>query len=172
MTRFPVRPIARTPAAILAATLLLAGAATPALAQNFDRDDIVIYGHEPLPDDVAAVSQRVSYADLHLQYPEDRRELRRRVAITADTVCDALGENDRWGGSTASCRDGAMGDAMRQVRIVEARYTQPPHGYAGNATIGAHVWLPPRQWAVEEGRWAPEYDAPPPPPPPWPPLPR
>ena len=140
MTRFALR--------ILALSAVLAAA--PALAQNFGRDDLVVYGHVPIPDDVESVSQRVSYGDLHLQYPEDRRELRRRVTVTAHELCDSLGERGYGASYAPSCTDTAIRDALRQVRIIEARYTGRPRYYAGGYAEGAHVWLPERQWSVED----------------------
>jgi len=136
MTRFALRILA------LSAVLV----AAPAFAQNFGRDDLVVYGHVPIPDDVESVSQRVSYGDLHLQYPEDRRELRRRVTVTAHELCDSLGERGYGASYAPSCTDTAIRDALRQVRIIEARYTERPRYYAE----GAHVWLPERQWSVED----------------------
>jgi len=138
MTRFALR--------ILAAGAVLAAAAGPALAQNFGRDDLVVYDHVPIPDSVDSVSQRVSYGDLHLQYPEDRRELRRRVTLTAHELCDSLGEGRYAATYAPSCTDTAIRDALRQVRIIEARYTERPRYYADTA----HVWLPERQWSVED----------------------
>ena len=131
-------------AAMLGGIALLG--AVPASAQNFGRDDIVVYGHRPIPDEIDSVSQRVSYRDLHLEYPEDRRELRRRVSVTAQELCDSLG--DRGYGSTyaPSCTETATRDAMRQVRFVESRYNARPRYSADTA----HVWLPERQWSMED----------------------
>lgn len=120
--------------------------AAPASAQNFGRDDIVVYGHEPLPDSVDSVSQRVSYRDLHLEYPEDRRELRRRVSVTAQELCDSLGDRDYGSSYAPSCTETATRDALRQVRIIESHYKARPRYYADTA----HVWLPERQWSMEE----------------------
>lgn len=145
--------MARFPLPILALGAVLATTATPALAQNFNRDDIVVYGHTPIPDDVESVSQHVSYGDLHLQYAEDRRELRRRVTLTAHELCDSLGEG-HYARYASSCYDTAYSDAMRQVRYIEARYEQPRY-YADTA----HVWLPPRDWANEDSDWRPRYPA-------------
>lgn len=84
-TSFPTR--------LLLAGAALASAAVPAVAQVYApppppyddpgpvyrgepttyEDDIVIYGWRGrVPDDAEALSQRVSYADLDLFYPEDR----------------------------------------------------------------------------------------------------
>jgi UrcA family protein len=131
--------------AVLSAGVAVFGA-MPAAAQNFGRDDIVVYGHQPIRDYVDSVSQRVSYRDLHLEYPEDRRELRRRVSVTAQELCDSLGDRGYGSSYAPSCTETATRDAMRQVRIVESRYTQRPRYYADTA----HVWLPERQWSVEE----------------------
>jgi len=120
--------------------------AMPASAQNFGRDDIVVYGHQPIPEYVDSVSQRVSYRDLHLEYPEDRRELRRRVSVTAEELCDLLGDRGYGSSYVPSCTETAKRDAMRQVRIVESRYNERPRYYADTA----HVWLPERQWSMED----------------------
>ena len=135
---------------------VLAGVATPASAQrlhyprSYSVDDIVVYGTPRLPEGVTSASQRVSYSDLHLQYPEDRRELRRRVELSADYVCDALGEDDRSSGMLAGCRDVAVRDAMRQVRSIEARYAWEDRRYGGEREysdrVPSHVMLPSREW--------------------------
>ena len=129
----------------LSTRFLLAGAAlvsvaVPAVAQVYapspydDRgpvyrggpsveDDIVIYGRRSrVPDDAEAVSQRVDYADLDLFYPEDRRELRRRISLTARDLCERLGESDTAGSVFPSCRDTAVRDALRRVGTIEAHW--------------------------------------------------
>ncbi|MDO7844509.1 UrcA family protein [Sphingomonas immobilis] len=135
--------------------LAIAGAAPASAHQiqyprDYSADDIVVYGTPRLPDEVTSASQRVSYADLHLQYPEDRRELRRRVSLSADYVCDALGEDDRASSSLLStCRDVAIRDALRQVRSIEARYAWEDRRYGDRAysdRAPSHVWLPSREW--------------------------
>jgi UrcA family protein len=149
MTRFPLLPAA-------IGLLAIVGAAAPAAAQrvhyarSYGVDDIVVYGTPRLPDEVTSASQRVSYDDLHLQYPEDRRELRRRVELSADYVCDALGEDDGPSSSLLStCRDVAIRDAMRQVRSIEARYAWEDRRYGDREysdRAPSHVWLPEREW--------------------------
>lgn len=145
MQSFSIPPLAKA----LCLGLMLASAAGPAAAQVYapppppdyppsypapyypaypapdDRadEDIVVYGrHRRVPDDVEALSRRVSYADLDLYYPEDRRELRRRITDTARFLCERLGESDDSGSIVPSCRDAAVRDALRRVGSVEAHW--------------------------------------------------
>ena len=111
-------------------------AATPALAQDYRYpppppqsypayadDDLVVYGHYgPRPEDADSASTRVNYADLDLYYPEDRRELRRRVSLTARYLCERLGESDSGFSYGGSCRDDATRDALRRVGTIEAHW--------------------------------------------------
>ena len=125
---------------LLLAGAVLASVAGPATAQVYapspyddrapvyrggpaEQDDIVIYGRRGrVPDDAEAVSQRVNYADLDLYYPEDRRELRRRISLTARDLCERLGESDTAGSVFPSCRDTAVRDALRRVGTIEAHW--------------------------------------------------
>jgi UrcA family protein len=131
----------------LLAGVALAGAAgaLPAQAQDYQADpvyypdtqeDIVVEGRWGRTlDDVDALSQRVSYADLDLRYAEDRRELRHRVDQTARYLCDRLGENDTGSSIVPSCREAAVRDAMRRVGTVEADWA--PRGTG---------WVRPARW--------------------------
>ena len=125
------------PMRLLLAGSALASIAVPAVAQvyapppppygdpgpAYRDDDIVIYGQRRgVPDDADALSQRVSYADLDLYYPEDRRELRHRISLTARDLCDRLGESDGAGSIAPSCRDEAVRDALRRVGTIEAHW--------------------------------------------------
>ena len=130
MTRLTLSATAR----LLLASAALASIAGPASAQRYappppydarypdDRgeEDLVIYGRAP--DDAEALSQRVSYADLDLFYPADRRELRRRISLTARDLCERLGESDGSGSLLPSCRDEAERDALRRVGTIEAQW--------------------------------------------------
>lgn len=115
-------------------------------------EDIVVYSPQRrLPDDVESLSQRVGYRDLDLYYADDRRELRRRVSLTARDLCDRLGEPDSSGSILPSCRDAATRDALRRVGT-------PAETWAPRDT----AWIAPPRWR-----------APPPPPVRWvPPPPR
>lgn len=140
---------------LMAAGGMLAGTAlapaAPAVAQGYyppppaaypepyvDRyeEEIVVDGRyrRRLPDDVATASQRVSYADLDLYYAADRRELRRRVSLTARYLCDRLGESE-FGSVAPSCRDAATRDALRRVGTVA-------EGWAPRGT----AWVAPPRW--------------------------
>ena len=73
-------------------------------------EEIVIMGHYGrVPDNVDSASVAISYADLDLSYPGDRKILRQRISLTARYLCDKLGESDTGAGS---CRDEA-------TRIIE-----------------------------------------------------
>ncbi len=88
-----------------------------------DDDDLVVYGrYGPRPEDAETASSRVRYADLDLYYPEDRRELRRRISNTARYLCDRLGESDSGFSYGSSCRDEATRDALRRVGTIEAQW--------------------------------------------------
>src|SRR5688572_15504336 len=98
---------------------LMAGAAvlspTPGQAQP-ETEEIIITGrYGKLPDSVRSASQAVSYADLDLSTAAGRRELRRRVNLTARFLCDRLGETDTSSSVVPSCRDAARRDALQRV---------------------------------------------------------
>ena len=126
----------------------LFGAAPPASAQDYGEDIIVRGEWGRVPSDVESLSQSVSYADLDLSYREDRRELRRRVSLTARYLCDRLGESDSSSSSLMpSCREAAVRDAMRRVGTVRAHWA--PRGSA---------WVAPAQWeAPYPADWESRY---------------
>lgn len=133
---------------------LLLGAAmvvgAPATAQDYQEDIIVRGEWGRVPDDVESLSQSVSYADLDLSYRDDRRELRRRVSLTARYLCERLGENDSSSSSLVpSCREAAVKDAMRRVGTVRADWT--PRDTA---------WVAPARWeAPYPEDWETRYPA-------------
>ena len=120
----------------LLTAVAMIGAATPAMAQD-DQEDIVITGHYGrLPSNVETASQHVSYADLDLSYPPDRRLLRHRIELTARYLCNRLGETDGSAGDPIpSCREVAVRDALARVGTVEAHFA--PRGTA---------WVAPARW--------------------------
>lgn len=106
-----------------------------AYADDVYEEEIIVEGrHGRLPADVETVSQRVSYADLDLYYAEDRKELRRRVSLTARDLCERLGESS-YGSIGPSCRDAATRDALRRVGTVA-------EGWAPRGT----AWIAPPRW--------------------------
>ena len=126
---------------------LLAGAAflaaTPALAQA-DPEEIIITGrYGRLPDSVRSASQAVSYADLDLSTSAGRRELRRRVSLTARFLCDRLGESGTGDAVVPSCRTAATRDALQRVGTLEAGFAP-----RGTAWVAGPAWAPPypRDW--------------------------
>jgi UrcA family protein len=100
-------------------------------------EEIVIVGHygRQLPDNVDSASMAISYADLDLSFPEDRRVLRQRIALTARFLCDKLGETDTGPGT---CRDEATRDALRRVGTIEEHFAP-----RGTAWVRPAPWTPP-----------------------------
>ncbi|MDH7975969.1 UrcA family protein [Sphingomonas sp. AR_OL41] len=143
MSTSPISPMVR--ALLAGVTLAGAAAALPVQAQDYRNDpvyypdsqeDIVVEGRwGRTRDDVDALSQRVSYADLDLRYAGDRRELRHRIDLTARYLCDRLGENDNSASLVPSCREAAVRDALRRVGTVEANWA--PRGSG---------WVRPARW--------------------------
>src|SRR5688572_22664989 len=102
------------------AGLAALGAIAPAHAQQVV-EEIIVEGHQgKLPDNVKRAATAVSYSDLDLSTDWGRRELRKRVSLTARYLCEKLGESDHSSGVVPSCRDAAVRDTMRRVGTVEA----------------------------------------------------
>jgi UrcA family protein len=89
-----------------AAALGLAG--TAALAQ-ITVEEVTVMGHDARPE---TMSYRVSYHDLDLRTEAGQKELRRRVAVTADYVCGRLGERRGVG---TPCRTNAIDEARPRI---------------------------------------------------------
>jgi UrcA family protein len=116
----------------------ITGAAPPAMAQD-NSEDIVITGRwGKVPDNVQSLSQRVSYADLDLSNPADRRILRQRLRLTARYLCDRLGEPATSAPPVLSCRDVAVKDAMNRVGTIEEHFAP-----RGTAWAAGTRWRPP-----------------------------
>jgi UrcA family protein len=102
-------------------------------------EDIVIVGHYGrVPDNVESLSMVVSYADLDLSIPADRKILRQRISLTARFLCDKLGESDTGTLGSPSCRDVATQDALRRVGTLEAHFAP-----RGTAWVRPPAWVPP-----------------------------
>ena len=99
-------------------------------------EEIVVVGHYGrVPDNVDSASTAVSYADLDLSYPGDRKILRKRIALTARYLCDKLGESDTGPGS---CREVATRDALRRVGTIAEHFAP-----RGTAWVRPPAWTPP-----------------------------
>lgn len=109
------------------ATLTTAAAlmAAPALAQvqpTYDTsvEELTVTGHLP-GYQLRSLSERVSYADLDLNYARDRSRLETRVNNAARRVCTQLNEQSPSAANLGkSCQERAVRDAMGQVRQVFA----------------------------------------------------
>jgi UrcA family protein len=123
------------------AAALAAAAGAPAFAQTVE--ELTVIGQwngrgEP----PARLSRVVSYTDLDLRNAADQAELRRRIDVTARDICDELGEDRGNAGALGpSCRQRAVDDAMRQVRVAVAQAYSVPPAYAvvGAAADTAYV---------------------------------
>lgn len=126
---------------LMAGTAFLA--ATPGLSQPEPEEIIITGRYGRLPDSVRSASAAVSYADLDLSTGAGRRELRRRVSLTARFLCDRLGETDVSSAVVPSCRDAATRDALQRVGTVEAGFAP-----RGTAWVRGPAWAPPypRDW--------------------------
>lgn len=102
-------------------------------------EEIVIVGHYGrVPDNVESLSMVVSYSDLDLAVPADRKILRQRISLTARFLCDKLGESDTGTLASPSCRDVATQDALRRVGTIEAHFAP-----RGTAWVRPPAWVPP-----------------------------
>jgi UrcA family protein len=106
-----------TLATLAAATAVLAGA--PALAQP-TLEELTVTGHA-LRNERMSISRAVSFADLDLTRPADRRMLRMRISDTAGDVCEELNEPPPSAANIGrSCQEIARRNAMDQVRVAVA----------------------------------------------------
>lgn len=95
-------------------------AAAPASAQTVS--ELIVTapwsGHGPAPREL---STNVSYADLDLRNPGDRRVLHDRIEHAAYRVCDRINAQPRSPHNlNRSCQDRAMRDAMAQMSVAVA----------------------------------------------------
>jgi UrcA family protein len=95
-----------------AAAMIAALGSAPARAQT-EVETLEVIGHAPAPSG-PSVSYPVGYRDLDLRAPKGQEELRRRVAVTANYVCNKLGGMDRQ--TLKTCRDNARKDGMIAAR--------------------------------------------------------
>jgi UrcA family protein len=131
------------------------GAIAPAHSQQIV-EEVIVEGYQgKLPDNVKRAATAVSYSDLDLSTDWGRRELRKRVRLTARYLCEKLGETDHSSSVVPSCRDAAVRDTMRRVGTVEA-----------NAVPRGSAWVAPPPWAapypaawVEETTYTQTYPA-------------
>src|ERR1700759_1900709 len=102
----------------LTAGAALVGVTVPALAQNFDAEDITVtsQGRYYVPDSVQSLSQRVRYDDLDLIRHYDRQVLKGGIADSADFLCDRLGESDDNLGANPSFQTADYKDCGQQAR--------------------------------------------------------
>jgi len=131
----------------LLASMVMPGLAAPALAQS--GEEIIVTGRwGRVPEDVATLSQSISYADLDLSLASDRRELQHRVNLTARYLCDKLGEKDSMTSSPIpTCRDAASQDALKRVGTMEASFA--PRGT---------TWVRPSRWSAPyPSTWESQY---------------
>jgi len=126
----------RTPILAALAVAGLSAAAAPALAQTVEQ--LTVTGQwngrgEP----PATLSRVVGYDDLDLRLVADQNELRHRIVVTAQQVCDELGQ-DRPNRTNLgrSCQDVAVHNAMQQVRFAVAQSFSAPPAYAVVAPTG------------------------------------
>ena len=125
----------RNPILAALAVAGLSAAAAPALSQTVDQ--LTVTGQwngrgEP----PASLSRIVSYDDLDLRLAADQNELRHRITVTAQQICDELGQ-DRPNRTNLgrSCQDIAVRNAMQQVRFAVAQAYNTP-AYAAVAPTG------------------------------------
>jgi UrcA family protein len=95
-----------------------ASLAAPAFAQSVE--ELTVTGHS-LRYDRQTLSRAVSFADLDLTRPGDRRMLRARVNDTAGDICEELNEPPPSAANLGrSCQEIARREAMGQVRLAVA----------------------------------------------------
>ena len=115
-----------------------AAVSMPAFAQDYYEEEIEVFGSYELPDDVRSASQRVSYADLDLSTEWGWAEFRDRIRLTADYLCDRLGEPRHASYPRTSCRRAAERDALRRLGT-DAQYRAP----RDTAWVAGPAWVPP-----------------------------
>ncbi|HEY3948721.1 UrcA family protein [Phenylobacterium sp.] len=102
-----------TASAALMAAPALAQPAQPAYDTSVEA--LTVTGHLP-GFRIRSLSERVSYADLDLNYAGDRRRLEIRVNSAARRVCTQLNEASPSAANLGkSCQDRAVRDAMGQI---------------------------------------------------------
>ena len=120
---------------------LAAPAALPAAAYAQPApEEITVTGrYGRVPESVRSLSQAVSYADLDLSTQAGRDELRNRVKLTSRWLCEQLGETDTSSGPVLpSCRDAAVGDALKRVGTIEQSWAP-----RGTTWVAGPAWTPP-----------------------------
>lgn len=128
-------PTAAIRCALIASFALGALAAGgPALAGD-TVEELTVIGHAP-KEDKNTKSYVVGFADLNLRTPEGRKELHRRIAVSAAYVCKQIGEDSQ--SSITACRAQAVSDAMVQARAVEHQVRA--HGVH---LVPGRPWTPP-----------------------------
>jgi UrcA family protein len=114
---------------LLAATAFALSCGTAAFAQTTTVEELTVTGHPTSYPET--FSYRVSYADLDLKQEADRKELDRRIAVTAAFVCKKVDQPD------SACRAEAVNQANKQeqkaIHLARA-HGEHPHGPA---------WVPP-----------------------------
>jgi UrcA family protein len=105
----------------------------PVVVQAPPEEIIIVGRYGPRPEDAESASTAISYADLDLSFPGDRKILRQRISLTARFLCEKLGETDT---GADSCRELATRDALRRVGTIE-------QGFAPRGT----AWVRPPPWA-------------------------
>jgi UrcA family protein len=106
----------------LALATLAAAATTLASAPTFAQtvEELTITGHA-LKNQQLSKSRVVSFADLDLTRPADRRTLRMRVADTAGDVCEELNEPGPTPGNLGrSCQEIATRNGFADVKVAVA----------------------------------------------------
>lgn len=116
--------------AVCAAALALAGSAMAQITV----EELTVIGKAPATQQT--VSYVVGFGDLNLRTEEGRKELRKRINLTATYVCHKLGEDQS--NAFAECRSKAIEDAMVKVRQFE--HDSRAHGVRLEA---GHPWVPP-----------------------------
>jgi UrcA family protein len=120
-------PTSQLYGALAAAALTLCGGG--ALAQSTTVEELTVTGHpKAYPE---TFSYRVSYADLDLKKEADRKELDRRIAVTAAFVCKRVDQPD------SACRAEAVNQANKQEQ--NAIHRAQAHGEHAHGP----AWVPP-----------------------------
>lgn len=116
-------------ATLAAAAALAAPAAVLAQQPSYDTsvEELTVTGHLP-GYQLRSLSERVSYADLDLNYAADRNRLETRVNNAARRVCTQLNEAVPGAANLGkSCQERAVRDAMFQVREAYADAASPAY---------------------------------------------
>jgi UrcA family protein len=102
-------------------------------------EEVTVLGHRGAAN-VPSLAYPVTWHDLDLRKKESRDELRRRIEVTATTLCKKLGEDTSGGGVVPSCHDQAVREAVAKAEVAEKEATTKTTPF-----VAGPAWVPPSE---------------------------